>query len=158
MRPLALLSDDDRRFLRDFETTAPGPEGFHHRDHLRAAWAALATYPLLEAMARYVEAIKRLAARAGSPGSYHETITLAYLLLIHERLSAEEAAEPFAAFAVRHADLLAWRPSILETYYEAGVLSSEVCRTRFVLPAVSPAASPAAAAPLSVGPSDTTSP
>jgi hypothetical protein len=134
VRPLALLSDDDRRFLHDFEATTLDPEGFHHRDHLRAAWATLASYPLLEAMARYVAAIKRLAARAGSPGIYHETITLAHLLLIHERLSLQEAAEPFAAFTSRHADLFAWRPSILESYYDPGLLSSETSRKSFVLP------------------------
>jgi len=154
MRSLAVLSDDDRRFLCDFEATAIEPDDFHHRDHLRAAWAAVATYPLLEAMARYVEAIKRLAARAGSPGIYHETITLAYLLLIHERLSRQEVAESFAAFTARHADLFSWRPSILDTYYDAALLSSEVCRARFVLPE----RSKALADPASVGPSDTTSP
>lgn len=151
MRPLALLSDDDRGFLRDFEATAIEPQGFHHRDHLRAAWATLSSYPLLEAMARYVAAIKRLAARAGSPGTYHETITLAYLLLIHERLSQQETAEPFAAFMTRHADLFAWRPSILESYYDSALLSSEMSRNSFVLPK-------AMSTTATVRPSDTTSP
>lgn len=134
MRTLALLSDDDRRFLHDFEKAALDPESFHHGDHLRAAWATLGSYPLLEAMARYVAAIKRLATRAGSPGIYHETITLAYLLLIHERLSRQEAAEDFAAFMTRHADLFTWRPSILDSYYDSALLSSEMSRKNFVLP------------------------
>src|SRR6185295_2125591 len=87
MRKQALLSEDDCRFLEAFETAALLPENFHHRDHLRAAWVVLGTYPLLESLSRFTAALKQLATRAGQPGIYHETITLAYLLLLHERLA-----------------------------------------------------------------------
>jgi hypothetical protein len=137
------LSDEDRRFLADFEAGALSPQDFHHRDHLRAAWATLRTYPLLEAIGRYVAAIKQLATAAGNPGIYHETITWAYLLLLHERLAKDEnrdenscggAALPWPDFAARHADLFTWRPSLLDAYYRHGELDEELSRRIFVLP------------------------
>ena len=132
------LGDDDRRFLTAFESKALSPADFHHRDHLRAAWAMLRTYPLLEAIARYVAGLKGLATAAGKPGIYHETITWAYLLLLHERLAQDadslDAPLSWDAFAERHRELLTWRPSILEAYYAQGELESELSRRVFVLP------------------------
>ena len=136
-----------RTFLRAFEATRIAPAEFHHREHIRAAWAALCHYPLDEALRRYRAALQRLAARAGKPGIFHETITWAYLLLIHERLvsyrppgSAGDSLQ-FADFAARHPDLLTWRPSILDAYYSKEVLGSERARQVFILPRAPAAAS-----------------
>lgn len=141
------LSREDRAFLRAFEATRIAPAEFHHREHIRAAWAALCHYPLDEALRRYRAALQRLAARAGKPGIFHETITWAYLLLIHERLvsyrppgSAGDSLQ-FADFAARHPDLLTWRPSILDAYYSKEVLGSERARQVFILPRAPAAAS-----------------
>ena len=67
---------------------------------------------------------------------YHETITIAYVLMISERLGGTGAAStlPWPAFAERHADLLAWNPSILERYYTPDTLWSERARRTFVMP------------------------
>lgn len=143
------LSQEDRAFLRAFEATRLAPAEFHHREHIRAAWAALCHYPLDEALRRYRIALQRLAARAGKPGIYHETITCAYLLLIHERLvTASPPDSPghslqFADFAARHPELLTWRPSILDAYYSKEVLDSERARQVFILPGAPAAASAA---------------
>lgn len=155
------LAAAEQEFLRAFEATRIAPADFHHREHIRAAWAVLCHYPLTEALHRYRAALLRIAARAGKPGIYHETITWAYLLLIHERLaqvspamtqgSAAKSLKPgpeekeglhFAEFAARNPDLLTWPPSILDAYYSKEVLSSEHARRVFVLPG-GPAASPA---------------
>jgi len=128
------LTDDDRAFLRAFEAGELSPADFHHRDHIRAAWAMLSSYPLLEALARFSASLKQLAAAAGKPGIYHETITWAYMLLIHERLVKHGSGQPFTAFAVQNPDLLAWQPSILDNYYRKEVLDSELARQIFVLP------------------------
>ena len=138
----------DREFLRAFEATRIAPAEFHHREHIRAAWAVLCRYPLDEALRRYRTALQAVAARAGKPGIYHETITWAYLLLIHERLAAQSAGAggdslQFTEFAERNPDLLTWRPSILDAYYSKEVLSSERARQIFVLPG-GPAAASAA--------------
>lgn len=138
----------DHKFLRAFEATRIAPAEFHHREHIRAAWAVLCHYPLEEALRRYRAALQRVAARAGKPGIYHETITWAYLLLIHERLTAQSSGGggdslQFTEFAARNPDLLTWRPSILDAYYSKEVLSSERARQSFVLPG-GPAAASAA--------------
>ena len=76
----------------------------------------------------------RAAEAAGKPGLYHETITWAYVLLVHERRAAT-GAEDWPAFAARNPDLLAWKPSVLEArYYREETLWSDRARETFVLP------------------------
>jgi hypothetical protein len=128
--------DAERALLADFEAGRIDPADFHHRDHLRLAWAMLGEVALPEALARFPAGLRRLAARAGRPGLYHETITWAYLLLIHERRAAgdERARRDWSAFAAAHPDLFAWKPGILERYYTPEALASEAARRSFVMP------------------------
>lgn len=123
----------DREFTAAFESCTLPPETFHHREHVRLAWIYLREAPLLEALTRFAESLKRFAAHAGSAGLYHETITFAFLFLIHERMQRTTAAS-FDAFAEENADLFAWKPSILDRYYSAETLQSEVARRTFVMP------------------------
>jgi hypothetical protein len=75
-----------------------------------------------------------VATAAGKPGLYHETITWAYVLLVNERREAP-GTEDWPAFAARNPDLLAWRPSLLETrYYRGATLWSDRARRVFVMP------------------------
>jgi len=123
----------DAEFLRSFEDCTLPNSAFHHRDHVRLAWLYLRRYPALEALARFAEGLKRFAAANGRPGLYHETITWAYLLLIHERMARTEA-ETWEELAQRNPDLLTWNPSVLDRYYERETLGSELARRVFVLP------------------------
>jgi hypothetical protein len=124
----------DREFLCAFEEGTLPADAFHHRDHVRLAYLYLRRSPLPEAIARFRDGLRRFAAAQGKPERYHETITLAYLFLIHERLAATGGEEGFTAFAARNPDLFAWRPSILESYYRAETLGSDLARRVFVLP------------------------
>jgi len=119
----------DRQFLAAFENCSL-PE-FHHRDHVRVAWCYLREWRLLVALERFTTSLKRFAAAAGKPGLYHETITWAYLFLIHERMCD---GEEWDAFASRNPDLLGWKPSILDSYYSPETLFSERARVSFVFP------------------------
>lgn len=120
--------------IRRFEDgTLPASE-FHHRDHVRLAWLYLQEEPPLAALARFTEALKRFAARHGADGLYHETITWAYLLLIHERRARAEDGQTWEEFAARNPDLLTWKPSVLDAYYRQETLSSELARRVFVMP------------------------
>ena len=74
-----------------------------------------------------------VAASLGKSGLYHETITVAYLLLIRERMERGNEAR-FEEFAARNTDLLCWRPSVLERYYREDTLASDLARRCFVLP------------------------
>jgi hypothetical protein len=105
---------------------------FHHADHVRVAFAYVRTMPLLDAIGQFTAALRRFAAAQGKPQLYHETITWAFLLIIHERI--ERAPAEWDAFIRDNADLLQWKPSVLETYYPAEVLQSELARRVFVLP------------------------
>jgi hypothetical protein len=124
---------DDALLLAFDEGTLP-PGAFHHRDHVRTVWILLEGHPALDVLARFSAGLRRLAAAAGKPGLYHETITWAYVLLVNERRVAP-GAETWPAFAARNPDLLAWKPSVLETrYYRTETLWSERARATFVLP------------------------
>jgi len=107
-------------------------ERFHHPDHVRVAYAYLRTMPLLDAIARFSAALRRFATAQGKPQLYHETITWAFLLIIHERL--QRAPAEWEAFIRENGDLLRWKPSVLDAYYSSEVLQSELARRVFVLP------------------------
>lgn len=108
-------------------------EQFHHPDHVRVAYAYVRTMPLLDAIARFSAALRRFATAQGKPQLYHETITWAFLLIIHERVQRAPGLA-WDAFARDNADLLRWKPSVLDAYYPAEVLQSELARRVFVLP------------------------
>ena len=128
------LSRADRVLLRTFETGSLPAEGFHHRDHVQMAWLHVRRYGLLEALDRFSKSLRRLARQAGQPGRYHETMTRAFMLLINERIERDEGDISWEEFARRNPDLLAWGPSVLEAYYDASVLGSDLARRVFVLP------------------------
>ncbi len=124
----------DAEFVRAFEDCTLPNTAFHHRDHVRLAWLYLREASALEALARFAAGLKRFAAFNGHPGLYHETITWAYLFLIHERMANGAGEETWKEFAARNPDLLSWKPSILDRYYDAETLRSERARRVFVLP------------------------
>jgi hypothetical protein len=124
----------DADFVRSFEECSLPNSTFHHRDHVRLAWIFLRDLPVLEALARFTSGLKRFAAFNGHPGLYHETITWAFLFLIHERMADAGAGETWEAFAARNPDLLTWKPSVLDRYYDPETLRSERARRLFVLP------------------------
>src|SRR5438445_12445152 len=82
--------------------------------------------PLIEAIERFTTSLQRFASHHGVPGLYHETITWAYLLLIHERMQREGAPKNWESFRAANLDLFDRRPSILERYYGPETLSSDL--------------------------------
>jgi hypothetical protein len=123
----------DTEFVDAFERCAVPNESFHHSDHVRLAWIYLREHSPLEALARFTSSLKRFAAANGHPELYHETITWAYLLLIHERMQRRPSGD-FETFAAENADLLAWKPSILDRYYDRATLDSDLARRTFLMP------------------------
>jgi hypothetical protein len=120
----------DREFVEAFEACTLPPDLFPHRAHVRLAWLYLREGTLLETLTRYSEGIKRYAASLGAGSKYHETITWAYLFLIHERMQQHTHAT-FEDFAAANEDLFG---PVLERYYSRETLDSELARTTFVLP------------------------
>ena len=123
---------DDHDFVAAFEAcTLPSSE-FTHRSHVRLAWLYLRDRSLLEALPHFSSGLKRYAASLGATGKYHETITWAYLFLIHERMQRSTAAT-FDEFAATNDDLFT---EILTRYYSPALLDSALARTAFVMPDV----------------------
>ena len=120
----------DREFVAAFEDCTLPPDQFSHRAHVRLAWLYLSEGSLLEALTRFVEGLKRYAGSLGASAKYHETVTWAYMFLIHERME-RAPAETFEEFAAANADLF---NGILEKYYSKETLSSDLARRAFVMP------------------------
>ena len=125
---------DDDRLVEMFEAAEMPPDGFHHRDHVRLGWWYLRRYPLPEAVTRFCEGLRRFAAAQGKPDLFHETITLAFLLLINERLDGKTRGGSWERFADENQDLLSWKPSVLDRYYRPETLFSDRARRTFVMP------------------------
>ena len=120
--------------IRRFEDGTLPPSELHHKDHVRLAWLYLNEETPLSALARFTEGLKRFASRIGAEGLYHETITWAYLLLIHERKARGGPGETWEEFAARNPDLLTWKPSVLDGYYRPETLASDLAKRVFVMP------------------------
>jgi hypothetical protein len=125
---------DDREFIERFEDGTLPEDRFHHVDHVRLAWLYLSRQPLAQALERFTIGLKRFAVAAGKPDRYHETITWAYLLLIHERMERAGRPSTWESFSGANADLLAGGGRALEKYYRPATLRSDLARRIFVLP------------------------
>jgi hypothetical protein len=126
------MTDDE--LLAAFESATPPSGGLPHREHVRVAWVYLRRYGLRVALDRVSMGLRRLAAAAGKESRYHETVTWAYVMLVHERMLGEDADSSWDRFAARHPDLLDWTNSILTRYYTPARLASDAARTSFLWP------------------------
>ena len=123
----------DSEMYDAFVATALPADQFHHEQHVRVAWLFVRRHGMPAALGEFSEAIKRFAVAKGAHGLYHETITWAYLLIISER-QTRQPASTWTEFALANADLLSWKPSILERYYSKEFLMSDEARRSFVMP------------------------
>lgn len=125
---------DDEALVRSFEAGEVPEGGFHHAQHVRVAWWYLKHHALPEALTCFSDGLRRFAERQNKPNLYHETITVAYVLLINERLDETDRQLTWAEFEARNQDLLTWRPSVLARYYREKTLWSDRARRTFVMP------------------------
>ena len=115
------------RFMRgDFEAAR-----FPHREHVRMAFVMLQHYDFPESVLHYSRALRTMAARAGKPQAFHQTVTIAFLSLIAERLEGGEWHD-FAAFTRDNPDLL--DKGAVARWYRPERLASARARRTFLLP------------------------
>ena len=126
------MRETDADFLARLEAGSLPPAEFDHRGHLRAGFLYLRRHDFPGACVAMKRAIQRFAARLGKQSLYHETVTVAYLALIAERLAEEPAELGFDAFLARYPELESGE--YLRRYYPAGELDSPEARATFVLP------------------------
>jgi hypothetical protein len=119
-------------FVREFEGCRLPPGGLRHRDHVRLAWLYLREHPLPEALVRFSGGLRRYAAALGKPELYNETVTVAYLTLINERM-ARLGQGDWEDFAAVNPDLFA-HPAALRPYYRDETLRSALAKAVFILP------------------------
>lgn len=129
-----MVSTSDEEFIRNFEACTLPADRFHHQEHVRVVWLYLLRYSVLETLARFSESLKRFAAANGKANLYHETISWAYVFLIHERMARGKRAQSWQEFMATNSDLFDWQTSILKSYYRDVTLKSELARKTFVLP------------------------
>jgi hypothetical protein len=120
-------------FIEQFERGAIPSGSFHHADHVRLAFAYLDKYPVLQALEKFVAALKQFAAAQGKPDLYNETITFAYLFLIRERM-ARNTSCGWEEFSRTNPDLLVWKDGVLDRCYRTETLKSELAKNVFLFP------------------------
>lgn len=124
----------DIELLRRFEAATLSGDCFHHAEHVRVAFLYLQKYPVVEALQKFTAGLKRLAAALGKPDRYHETVTWAYLFLIHDRMARSPRLQNWEEFARLNPDLLVHKPGVLEGYYAAATLESSLAKRVFLFP------------------------
>ncbi len=124
---------EDEEFVRALEARTLPAAQFKHAAHVRAAWWYLHRYPIGEAIDRFRATLRAYADSLGASAKYHETITVAWLLLIAERLDADARALTWREFADRYPELFG-TPPLVTRYYTDATLTSSRARTSFVMP------------------------
>jgi hypothetical protein len=127
---------DDAEFLSAFRSGTLPLAGFDHRAHVRAGYLYVTRHGLGLAIARFGRDLRAFAAAHGKHGLYHETITVAFLALINERiaLGAESGGgdRGWDSFAETNPDLFG-RDS-LAPFYAPEELAAPAARRVFLLP------------------------
>jgi transketolase len=130
----------DDEFLAAFESAQWPLDKWHHRQHIKVAYLYLRRYPFAEAQARIRERIKAFNAAKNVPDSltdgYHETMTQAWLQLVHFTLCEYGPAENADAFFEQNPHLS--QKNALRFYYTRERFVSEHAKATFVEPDITP--------------------
>ena len=121
---------NDDTFLTALEDGSLPPAAFDHAAHVRAGYLYLRRLGFLPGMAAFRAALHAFAERLGVLDKYNETVTMAFLVLIHERMADGPAAD-WPTFAAAHPDL--FDRKLLLRYYRQSTLQSERARRIFIL-------------------------
>jgi len=123
------LADD--AFLGALENGSLPLTDFDHRAHVRAGYLYVTRHGFGGAVERFARTLKAFAARHGKDGLYHETITVAFLALINERI-VFGGDRGWDSFAADNPDL--FRRDSLTPFYAPEELASPEARRVFLLP------------------------
>lgn len=127
------INDDE--FLAAFE--ARTIKEFHHRDHIKVAYLYLRRYPLEEAIGKVRSGLQALAVAWKAPTDdlekgYHETITQAWVRLVHLTMGDVGVAECADGFCEQQPKLM--EKSHLELFYSRERLFTWEAKRGFVEP------------------------
>src|SRR5262245_5399691 len=116
---------DEEDFLEAFRTGALPLGDFDHRAHVRAGYLCVSRHGLGLAIARFSRDLRGFAEAHGKTGLYHETITVAFLALINERI-VTGGDGGWEAFAAANPDL--FEKNSLAPFYAPEELASPEAR------------------------------
>lgn len=125
------MSPADCPELERFVRGEVDPTQFPHREHVRMAFEMLRRHDFAESVLHYSRALRAMTQRAGRPEAFHQTLTIAFLSLIAERME-NGANDDFAAFEQANPDLM--EKSAVARCYRAERLASAAARRTFLLP------------------------
>jgi transketolase len=138
LKLLRPISDED--FLAQFESTAWPYLEWYHRQHIKVAYLYLRKYPFAQAQARVRERIKAFNAAKKVPesltGGYHDTMTQAWMHLVHFTLCEYGAAADADTFYEQHPQL--WNQKALRFYYTKERFLTPEAKEKFVVPDITP--------------------
>jgi len=127
---------DDETFVARFEAAAFPMDQWHHREHVKIAYLYLRRYTFGDALKRMRLNIQSLNASHKVPESpargYNETMTQAWLRLVHASLSQYGPADSADAFYDQHPELS--QSKILRLFYSRDLLKSPDLKYEFVEP------------------------
>jgi hypothetical protein len=121
----------DAEFITQLESCRLAEVEFDHAAHVRAGYLYLRHAKFPQALARMCSAIAAYSASLGRADRYHETITIGFMALIHERMCVRGDGGSWQRFKDQCPEL--FRKEILLDYYPKAVLESAEARARLVL-------------------------
>ena len=107
------------------------PRTFTHREHVRMAFEMLRRHSFVETALHYSRALRTMTEKIGKPEVFHQTLTIAFLSLIAERMHTDIARD-FESFAAANPDLM--DKSAVARCYSPERLSLDAARRTFILP------------------------
>ena len=126
------MTDPEPLWLRRFEQGQVDLTRFSHREHLRMAYELLRQDEFLDATVRYSRALRLIVGRAGKAEAFNQTVTIAFLALVAERLQGG-AWPDFEAFVQAHPELLQ-KQTLRRWYRDERRLASDAARRNFLMP------------------------
>jgi hypothetical protein len=110
---------DDETFLADFLEGRVPPAEFHHRDHVRLAWAAVRREGPASAEETVASGIRHFAVAHGQANRYHDTLTRFWVRLVAHVADArpgatfDSAMSDFPLLLEKETPLRHWRRETL---------------------------------------------
>jgi hypothetical protein len=108
---------------------------FSHREHVRMAFQMLQQHDFAETVLYFSQALRAMARQAGRPESFNQTITIAFLALIAQRMACTAGGD-FVTFAAANPDL--FDKALLARWYRPEQLTTALARRSFLLPDPAP--------------------
>jgi hypothetical protein len=126
--------------LHNFEACTIPLSHWNHRAHLTIAYLLLCGHSLDEAISRMRQGIQRYNAAKGiqqtATGGYHETLTVAWMRVLHTTMQVYGLADGADQFFEQHPHMLS--KVLLRLFYSRSCIMSDAARHGWVEPDLAP--------------------